>query len=461
MKSTLAQSAWTTLLRNFVLPAGDRVFKQRMISRLKWLEQAQWWPRERILQHRDESLRTLMQITYSEVPFYRELMDTAGVRPEDIRYADDLCRLPVVTKSVLRAGYPDRVSRKTGFKTYVESTSGSTGNNFYVLEDTDTAGWYRASFLLALEWTGWKIGEPHLQTGMTLKRPLPKRLKDSLLGCNYASAYDLRPEHVDEVLDLMDRRNLQYLWGYPGSLYVIARRAAERGWNRPLRSAVSWGDMLYPQYRTEIESAFQTRVFDTYGCAEGVHIAAQCGEAQNYHLHSLDVIVECLDDNNQPVAPGEPGDVVLTRLHAGPMPLIRYRNGDRAILRAGECTCGRGYELLDSIQGRDTDILVTPSGNQLIVHFFTGILEHFREIREFQVEQAEPAAMTLRIVPAKDITEDTKRAIISALQSRGCADMRIDIELVQEIPLTKGGKRRFVINTLKQRQKLAQGAASR
>src|SRR5581483_2649915 len=112
----------------------------------------------------------------------RELMDNAGVKPDDVRCPADLHRLPVVSKAMLQAGYPGLTTRSTGRKTYESFTSGSTGTNFRVREDSQTAGWYRASLLLALEWAGWAIGEPHLQTGMTLSRSLDRRLTDALLG---------------------------------------------------------------------------------------------------------------------------------------------------------------------------------------------------------------------------------------------------------------------------------------
>src|SRR5262249_8455988 len=141
-----------------------------MMERLSFLEKAQWWEPERLHNHRDSSLSMLMKVAYEEVPFYRSLMDKARVRPEQIRRVEDLQRIPIVTKDMLRAGYPHLTTRNTGFKTYEEGSSGSTGKNFRVREDFATAGWYRASFMLALEWAGWTIGESHLQTGITPDR---------------------------------------------------------------------------------------------------------------------------------------------------------------------------------------------------------------------------------------------------------------------------------------------------
>jgi phenylacetate-CoA ligase len=94
-----------------------------------------------------------------------------------------------------------------------------------------------------------------------------------------------------------------------------------------------------------------------------------------------------------------------------------------------------------------TDAIVTPGGNRLIVHFFTGVLEHFSEIDQFQVIQDEVESMTVRIVPTAAWSNESEASIISALQQRG-AGLDVRIERVKEIPLTPGGKRRFVISNI-------------
>ena len=441
-------SVYPWLLENALLAAGDRLIGQRMVSRLRFLRQAQWWDADRLETRRREYLAKLVRIAYAEVPFYRALFNEAGVRPEDIRTPADLARIPPATKAALRAGYPRQTIRPTGQRTYESCSSGSTGANFCVREDPETAGWHRASFLLAMEWSGWRLGEPHLQTGMTLKRGPVKGIKDRLLRCSYVSAFDLSDEALDRALEILDGKRIEHLRGYPGSLYYLARRAVEKGWNRPLRGIVTWGDSLYSHYRETIERAFGARVLDTYGIGEGMQVAAQCEERGLYHLHALDVIVECVDGEGLPVPPGQTGHLLLTRLHAGPMPLIRYRVGDLGVLTTKTCPCGRGFAAIagmESIQGRDTDVVVTPSGNRLIVHFFTGILNHFPEIESFQVVQEDPALILVRVVPDAGYSEETPPRIVAALQKKG-ADLEIEVDTVDEIPAAQSGKRRFVIS---------------
>ncbi len=437
------------LLKNLILPTGDMLFGQRMMKRLKFLEKTQYWSNQELLNHQNKDLQSLIRTAYDEVPFYRELMLQRGILPSEILSAEDLTKLPVVTKNMLYEVYPVHVTRKTGQKTYESRTSGSTGKNFVVLEDAETAGWYRAAFMLALEWSGWQIGEPHLQTGMTLTRSFDRHLKDALLGCHYVSAYQLDDVHLDDILDIIDYKQLQFVWGYPGSIFHLAKRANEMGWNRPLKAVSTWGDSLYQAYRTVIENAFKCKVYDTYGCAEGFQVAAQC-EYGNYHIHALDVIVEYLDDLHQPVMEDEVGNLVITRLHPGPMPLIRYQVGDLGVSAASQtCACGRELPLMKSVQGRDADVVLTPSGNRLIVHYFTGILEHFTEIDSFQIEQDNLDHILVRILPNKEISSVMIDRIIQALKEKGAYDLKIELKLVESIQLSPTGKHKFVINTMK------------
>ncbi len=440
---------WSWFIRNG-LALGDYLIGQRMTQRLKFLEEAQWWDKERIYTTRDRYLYNLIAVAYNEVPFYQQLMDKAKVKPEDIRCAADLNKLPIITKDMIRPCYPHLITRNTGQKTYESKTSGSTGKNFLVLEDNTTAGWYRATILLALEWAGWVIGQRHVQTGMTVKRGFQRTLKDLFLHCHYFSVMETNDAALDRILGVMEKHKIRHLWGYPGSLYLIACRALKLGWNTPLNSIATWGDSLYPYYRQTIENVFKRRVFDTYGCAEGMQISAQCGHEQNYHIHNFDVIVEYVDDCGQPVSAETSGNIIITRLHPGPMPLIRYRIGDVGIRgNQDKCPCGRGLEQMQSIQGREMDIIITPSGNRLIVHFFTGILEHFNQIDSFQIIQENIDSICINIVPRENFTKEVAVKVARTLQQKG-ADIRIDINLVKEIPPTPAGKRKFVISKLNQ-----------
>lgn len=445
MMNDLYDKIYGSLLEKLILPIGDLFLNQRIIKRLNLLREAQYWREEKLIEERNKLLRSLIITSYNEVPFYYELFNKAKVDPNSIKSTDDLYKIPIVTKDMLRKGYPYQTTRKTGFRTHENVTSGSTGKNFVVLEDSPTEGMNRAAFILMLEWAGWKIGERHFQTGMTLQRGFLRKVKDIFFRCEYASAFDLRSEVIDKYLSIIEKKNIKHIWGYPGSIYYIAKRAYERGFTFRMKSVVTWGDTLEPKARKLIEEVFKKKVNDAYGCGEGIQVACQCSEYGKYHIFSLDTIVEIVDDKGEPLPKGEMGNILLTRLHPGAMPLIRYKVGDRGILGKENCKCGRTFEILEGLRGREVDEIITPSKNKLIVHFFTGILEHFKEIDEFQVVQKSVNTLVIKVVPRIELNKEIEEKIVKTIKEKGAGDMEIKIETVSKIPLTPAGKRKFII----------------
>jgi phenylacetate-CoA ligase len=415
------------------------------MARFRYLDAAQWWPPERVLAARDAMLTNVVRTAAAEVDLYRDLYAGAGIDANDVRNAGDLSALPIVAKADLRAGYPDRTTRPTGQRTYDECTSGSTGEPLCVKEDSATAGWYRASFLQILSWAGWSLGQRHLQLGVNPLRQRGRAMKDRVLRCSYVSIFQLGRGGLDRALGQLVNRHIRYVFGYPMDVQRLARRSLELGWSVSLDGVVTWGDPLGASGRTAIEETFGCRVLDAYGLAEGLWIASQCPRRDLYHVHSLDAVLELVDDVGRPVEAGTAGHVVVTRLHAGPSPLIRYRTGDLAVRTTASCGCGRGYETISSIVGRTVDTLVTPSGKRLIVEFFSGMFDDHPDISAFQAAKTHADRLELRIV----LRDHRRIATVDEVARRikeQVPDMSVEIRIVDQVPLTRAGKRRFVID---------------
>jgi len=444
-------SVYSTLCEKVLLPLADYATRNRTMYYYKIYKDMQWLDRDQLQCNQDKNVRETVRTAYKEVPFYRELYDRHEVDIDGVLKSGDLPLLPTVTKDMLRGAYPDLCTRKTKWPWREYCTSGSSGSPFAVRVDNETMSMARALMLLRANYSGWNIGDPFLQTGMTLDRGVLKKLKDQLLRVEYSSAFDLSDCVLDIYLDLIDKKNLNYVMGYAGSLYCLAVRAVEVGFNRSLNGIVSWGDNMYAHYREKIELAFKCRVTDTYGCGEGIQIAAQCGHNEGaYHIFMPHVALEIVDDGGAPVKPGEIGNILLTRLDPGTMPLIRYKVGD--IGRKSQdklCPCGSGLEILTKIEGRDTDVVITPNGNRLIVHFFTGIFEYYQSIDTFRVVQEKIGEILVEIVPRIDFSEEHWAKIKREVLEKGDPDLEIKLKLVSEIPLEKSNKRRFVVSRVR------------
>ncbi len=436
---------YSSMCSRVLLPLGDLLARQRVMRYLDYYQRSQYWPRERLLEEMDRSLRETVAIAYQEVPFYRDLYNRHRVSPSDVRGVSDLPKLPVVSKVMLREAFPDGCTRRTPHVWDDYSTSGSTGRPFIVRVDDDTMSRARALMLLRTMFAGWRPGVPTLQTGMATERGTLKWLKDRLMRVTYVSAFDLSDSVLDRYLELIETRGLRFVTGYAQSVYLLAKRARDIGFNRQLDGVVSWGSNMFRHYRREIEEAFGCRVYDSYGVGEGMQVSAQCGvDDETYHQFCLHVVAEYCREG-EPVKAGELGEILLTRLDPGAMPLIRYTIGDVGRGSAQRaCPCGRTLPLMSSIDGRTSDIVVTPRGNRLIVEFFFGIFQYANMIDNFQVIQEKPDSIHVKIVVLPEFEASHWQIVRDQILERGDPDLSITMEIVEEIPLEPSRKRRFV-----------------
>lgn len=431
------------------MPLGGLATRQPVAKYLAYYQESQYWPREIIAAERDRALHETIKVAYQEVPFYRDLYREHGVHPRDILCADDMHKLPVVTKQMLSAAYPDRCLRHTGFPTEEQATSGSTGQPFRSMIDTDSQARARALMFLRAMMSGYKPGDAMVQTGISGNRHGLKGWKDRLLAITYVPTVDLSDSALDKALHSMVSRRARYLMGTAQSMHLLAMRAIEVGTRHRLAGAVSWGSHLLPQHRYAIQEAFGCRTIDTYGVSEGMQVASQCGEDHGeYHLFALHVFTEFCHDGH-PVPTGETGEVLLTRLNPGVMPFIRYQVGDlgRASTRK-TCPCERTLPMMASLVGRTADIILTPRGNRLTVHFFSHLFGQMSEIRSFQVHQTTSDHLHLLIAtdgPADARASDTIRDLI---KNEGDPDLQITIEWVDEIQLEMTGKQKYIVSTV-------------
>ncbi len=435
------------ILENIFLPLGDALSGQNVMKHFRFYHSAQKWPESELQNYQALKLQKLLRVAVSETEFYNKLY--ADIPFERYKELDlsILENLPIVTKDMLKSAYPQACTIPTK-RPYVELyTSGSSGEPFCARLDEQTLSESRALMLLRANFSGWEIGEKYLQTGMTLKRGIVKKVKDLLLGAHYVSAFNLSDQQLDSYLRVIEENKLEYLMGYAASIYCLANRARETNISRKMKGIVSWGDNLYPHYRRNIEETFHCKVTDTYGCGEGIQVASQC-HLGKYHIFTPHVIVEFVDSKGRHVREGEIGDILLTRLTPGAMPFIRYRVGDIGI-PGGRCSCGCNFKVMKSIEGRDSDIVYTSNGNKLIVHFFTGIFEYETSIKEFQIIQEEIGEIGVRIVPSDGFDDSVMKKLEYEILEKSGGGLKINFFIVEKIHVEKSNKRRFVISKVR------------
>jgi phenylacetate-CoA ligase len=164
------------------------------------------------------------------------------------------------------------------------------------------------------------------------------------------------------------------------------------------------------------------------------------------HINSPHLILECLTEDNQPAAPGEPGKLVVTDLNNYGMPLIRYRVEDVGVLGAVPCACGRTLPILQRLEGRVADFLKKPDGGQVAgVSLVERTLTKVPGIEQMQLVQEKLNEIEIRRVKGKEFSDQTDEDLISEFRQVFDDSVTLTIIDTEKIPQESSGKYRFSI----------------
>jgi phenylacetate-CoA ligase len=241
------------------------------------------------------------------------------------------------------------------------------------------------------------------------------------------------------IAEKLLRTKAEYIRGYPDPMFFIAKYLKENNIQIKKFKAVNLtGNTLFPDVRKLIEEVFQAPVFDSYSCEAGA-IVFECPTHKCYHSCNEYAISEIQSEKSGS------GRLITTDLLNYAVPFIRYDSQDILSAEENSCSCGRNLMPIRTIEGRDSDILITPKGKYLIVHNFTGYFEWIESVDQFQIVQQTKNEFLFRLKINNNFSDKIQNEIHKYWMDYIDDSIVITIETVKEIPLTSSGKRRFLI----------------
>jgi len=438
---------YSFVYQNIAFPLHEIIRGRKTHLYLRRLEESQWKPLWEIQSRQWRALQSLLHYSYQRVPFYRQLFDSLAITPDRIRCPEDFQQLPILTKEIIRENRSRLVSPHYRGKNIVKSTSGSTGAPFEFEHSIDSWCWRTAAAMRGYSWAGAFEGVRHVYFWRPPLKPLGRvaEAKQTLHRFfqrqKFIDCFDLTREGFARCIEEINRFRPVSIIGFAMPLYALSKFILDTGAavHRPA-SIISAAERLYPQQRETIERALGAPVFNTYGSREFMLIAAECERHEGLHLSAENLYVEVIKDG-RPAGPGEVGDIVITDLHNYGMPFIRYPVGDLALATAHQCSCGRGLPLIADVVGRTLELIATPQGRLLPGQFFTGMMMHLSDIKEFQVIQESLHELVIKLVPGNgSISEWTLKKIRNQVEQAFGQQVRLDLQIVSDIPRSKAGK---------------------
>jgi phenylacetate-CoA ligase len=186
-------------------------------------------------------------------------------------------------------------------------------------------------------------------------------------------------------------------------------------------------------------------------------MACECAYHTGLHVFSPHLYLEIVDEDGHACLPGQVGRLQVTLLNNLGFPMIRYDVGDLAAwAEPGPCPCGSPFPRIQSLQGREDDMLLTEDGtwqSSVFVRHFVGVSLNRQLIREWQLEQTGRKNFVFRYIPLRqeglsENLEQIKDAFLLVF-GKTCV---IDMQQVQEIPPSASGKVRWIINSYRKRR---------
>ena len=312
-----------------------------LLALLHQLEQTQWWPAERILEHQMEQLRLVLIHAHQNSTFYRQWLDKIGFDPAAPLNAARWSRLPILTRDEVQDAGESLYCRSfplTHGEAYETQTSESTGKVVKLRGTHLTNFFWQAITLREHHWhrRDFKGALAVIRFNPELTQPEGTVFRDWGLPSN--QIYITGPSmSLDTAADIrvqaawLERHQPQYLLTYPSNLAALINHFRQAGADlKNLQEVRTIGETLTPALRRACRESLGVPIIDLYSSQEMGYIALQCPECAGYHVQAENVLVEILDDAGNPCAPGEIGWMVVSGMHNFAVPLIRYELGDYA-----------------------------------------------------------------------------------------------------------------------------------
>lgn len=398
---------------------------------------------------REKALKKLILHSYNNAPYYRKVMGEIGLTDGNTVDLSKYNDLPILTKELIKKEEENLISKDYHERKWLYNYSGgSTGKPIRVIQDYSytkhsiASNYYYYKNML-------NIDEPYVKKILLWGSPsdfsksggLKSKILDWFTNKVLLNSYRMTPEDMDEYIKTINSYQPELIRGYSGSLYELAKHAKNRNidiYSPPV--LVGSAESLNTQMRNLIEEVFRTKIHDFYGSREINNLAGECKEGMMHILPAN--IIEIVDENNNPVSPGQTGKVIVTNLFNYSMPLIRYQIGDMATLGPLECECGNPLPTLEKIDGRLFESFVLDDGTIISGEFFVQLIGVYCNkgfIDQFQVIQRDYNNLKVLVV-SESLSKGEIDDINEKIRIFMGQDCEIEWEFVREIPPTTTGK---------------------
>lgn len=387
---------------------------------------------EELMNRNEKRFLYIFRRAYDKSPFYYRLYTEAGIKKEDIKCLEDIKKLPVITKDMVKK-YAQEMLTVPKWQVMVGHTSGTTGTPLTVYSSWPSIWWNQAYTYTARLRNGFKYGQPLVSLRGNLDRNT-MHMKVHVSNTLYLSSYCINKDTIKTYYDVIIKHKPVAIEGYPSSLYTLSLCMSEAGLKLDIPVAFTSSETLLDYQRILIEKQLGTEIYDNFGMTEQTIYLQEAFNHQGYYELPGYSINEYLED-------GE----ICTSLTNEAFPLIRYRSND--IIELAELDAEHPQIMVKSVEGRKEDFLLCKDGGRIqrLDFIFKGV----NHVRYGQLVQEKNGFLNVNIVPDFGFSKlDEKSIENNVIERIGKDNIDFKINQIRESDLvyTKRGKFKFLIH---------------
>lgn len=447
-------------INHIILENYWRFFKGNILQKQRKIRQI---PLQEVRKIQWKRLKNLLDYVYINNDFYKDYFESVDLTPEDIKEPQDMRKLPLTEKKTFKQNFNKIISKGVNENNLIIScTSGSTGEPFkFYIDILRESPNLSAAFILNKEMVGIKsfeksnefdvrINPRNVIIDLTKKYKIEKGnflqnlFTPKIIGIR---SIDIKPQNIDNIIQIIEDNKIEILYGYSSSILFLSHYIAKHSNKFKIKYAILIGEGLLEHQKSIISTNLHCPVYMDYSASECMRMGFECKYQNGYHMDIYNYFFEYINDKNDYAKNDEIGDIVVTNLNNYIFPFIRYRIGDAVLVSDQLCQCGIKLPIVKKIFGRAMDIIKTPIGKSISIDVFYYEFELLYEyVNLFRVIQIENDELLIKIVPTDIMNEEKRISIENLIRNLTENSMKVTVELMQEIPPLKSGKKRVVIS---------------
>ncbi len=387
---------------------------------------------DQLLTKYNERFIFLFQKAYNKSPFYKELYQKHGIQLNDINDLNDIKKLPVVNRDMIKDRVED-IYNSFNFLKIIGLTSGTSGSPltlFRTIFDISTEQAYIRHYRNS---HGFSFGQPLLSIRGALGKNIPfENFKKA--NTLYISSPNINENTIEMYYSMIVKFKPRAIEAFPSYIFKLCFELQKKGLELKVPIVFTSSETLYGFQREFVESYLGATIYDWYGNAERSILLAQNNDLiyKPLPLYSINEF--------------EKDHIITTNLINTSFPLIRYEVHDIVTLNSQGLINDNLNPDIISIEGRASENLLLKDGSVV------GCIDHaFKGVKNLEIAQVHQYNVTDPLNIKIVVTASFSKTDEEQLKTNFIRMVGVETELKftyckrEDLTFTKNKKYRLII----------------